>query len=114
GPNKELAPQVYDALKALPKTDVEVASVQGFGQFTNGGRDFRLMVEALRPQELVPGHHDNSLPGTSTRGAYYRPYVVDELRRIPVATRPVLRWVQDPTDYLRPLVYDVGDARWKR
>ena len=114
GPNKELAPVVYDALRALPKTDVEVASVQGFGQFTNGGRDFRLMVEALRPQELVPGHHDNWLPGLSTRGAYYRPYVVDELRRIPVAQRPVLRWVEDPADYLRQIVYDVGDPRWKR
>jgi len=71
-------------------------------------------LAALRPQELVPGHHDNWLPGLSTRGAYYRPYVVDELRRIPVAQRPVLRWLEDPADYLRQIVYDVGDPRWKR
>ena len=114
GPNKEVAPQVYKALRALPKTDVEFASVQGFGQITNGGRDFRLIVEALRPQELVPGHHDNWLPGLSTRGAYYRPYVVEELARIPAAQRPVLHWVQDPDDYLKPIVYQVNDPRWKR
>ena len=114
GPNKELAPQVYDVLRSLPKTDVDVASVQGFGQLTNGGRDFRLMIEALRPQEVVPGHHDNWLPGLSTRGAYYRPYVVDELNRIPAGQRPLLRWLEDPTDYLRPVVYDVDDARWRR
>ena len=114
GPNKEVAPKVYTALKALPKTDVEVASVQGFGQITNGGRDFRLMVEALRPQELVPGHHDNWLPGLSTRGAYYRPYVVEELSRIPAAQRPVLHWMEDPDDYLQPIVYKLGDPRWKR
>lgn len=114
GPNKELAPQVYDVLRSLPKTDVEVAAVQGFGQLTNGGRDFRLIIEALRPQEVVPGHHDNWLPGLSTRGAYYRPYVVDELNRIPAAQRPLLRWLEDPADYLRPIVYDVDDARWRR
>lgn len=114
GPNKEVAPQVYDALRRLPKTDVEVASVQGFGQITNGGRDFRLIVEALRPQELVPGHHDNWLPGLSTRGAEYRPYVVQELRRIPAAQRPVRRWVQDPDDYLKPMVWRLDDPRWRR
>lgn len=113
GPNKEVAPKVYDALKRLPKTDVEVASVQGFGQITNGGRDFRLMVEALRPQELVPGHHDNWLPGLSTRGEEYRPYVVQELSRIPAGQRPVLHWVQDPDDYLQPIVYRLSDPRWK-
>ncbi len=114
GPNKEVAPQVYDALRRLPATSVEVASVQGFGQITNGGRDFRLVVEAVRPKELVPGHHDNWLPGLSTRGELYRPYVVEELNRIPARNRPVLHWVQDPEDYLRPLVWDVRDPQWAR
>ena len=114
GPNKEDAPQVYAALRRLPKTDVEVASVQGFGQITNGGRDFRLIVEALRPQQLIPGHHGNWLPGLSTRGAEYRPYVVDELARIPAAQRPVLHWVQDPDDYLKPITFKINDPRWTR
>jgi hypothetical protein len=114
GPNKETAPEVYPALRRLPPSSVEVASVQGFGQITNGGRDFRLMVEAVRPKELVPGHHDNWLPGLSTRGELYRPYVVDELNRIPAKARPVLHWVQDPEDYLRPLVWDVRDPQWAR
>ncbi len=112
GPNTELGPAVFPALRRLPQTDVEVASVQGFGQFTSAGRDFRTIIEALDPQEVVPGHHDNWLPGVSTRGAEYRPYVVNELARIPAAERPVLHWVQDPQDYLRPLVWDVDDARW--
>jgi hypothetical protein len=114
GPNKEDAPEVYTALRRLPPSSVEVASVQGFGQITNGGRDFRLVVEAVRPQELVPGHHDNWLPGLSTRGELYRPYVVEELNRIPAARRPVLHWVQDPDDYLRPMVWRIDDPRWAR
>jgi hypothetical protein len=114
GPNKETAPEVYGALRRLPRTSVEVASVQGFGQITNGGRDFRLVVEAVRPKELVPGHHDNWLPGLSTRGELYRPYVVEELNRIPAAQRPVLHWVQDPDDYLRPLVWRINDPQWAR
>jgi hypothetical protein len=114
GPNKETAPEVYTALRKLPASSVEVASVQGFGQITNGGRDFRLVVEAVRPKELVPGHHDNWLPGLSTRGELYRPYVVEELNRIPAGARPVLHWVQDPEDYLRPLVWRINDPRWAR
>ena len=114
GPNKEDAPHVYGVLRKLPPSSVEVASVQGFGQITNGGRDFRLMVEALRPQVLVPGHHDNWLPGLSTRGELYRPYVVDELDRIPARSRPVLQWVDDPGDYLEPMVWSVSDPRWRR
>lgn len=113
GPNREDAPHVYDVLRRLPASSVEVASVQGFGQITNGGRDFRLMVEALRPQVVVPGHHDNWLPGLSTRGELYRPYVVAELDRMPARTRPVLHWVQDPEDYLKPLVWSVTDPRWR-
>ncbi len=112
GPNTELGPAVFPALRRLPRTDVEVGAVQGFGQFTSAGRDFRTIVEALDPQELVPGHHDNWLPGVSTRGDRYRPYVTKELDRIPAAKRPFLHWVQDPEDYLRPIVYDVDDARW--
>jgi hypothetical protein len=112
GPNKETAPEVYTALRKLPASSVEVASVQGFGQITNGGRDFRLVVEAVRPKELVPGHHDNWLPGLSTRGELYRPYVVEELNRIPARARPVLHWVQDPDDYLRPMVWRINDPRW--
>ncbi len=112
GPNKETAPEVYDSLRKLPASDVEVASIQGFGQITNGGRDFRLMVEAVRPQVLVPGHHDNWLPGLSTHGELYRPYVVDELDRIPAKDRPVLQWVQDPDDYLRPMVWTINDSHW--
>jgi len=114
GPNKETAPQVYAAIRRLPPASVEVASVQGFGQITNGGRDFRLVVEAVRPKELVPGHHDNWLPGLSTRGALYRPYVVEELNRMPAASRPVLHWVQDPEDYLRPLLWNISDPQWTR
>ena len=33
---------------------------------------------------------------------------------IPAEDRPELFWLVDPNDYLRPIVFDVNDARWDK
>jgi hypothetical protein len=33
---------------------------------------------------------------------------------IPDSARPEVQWLVDPTDYLRPLVFNVNDARFKK
>ena len=33
---------------------------------------------------------------------------------IPAADRPELRWLVDPNDYLRPIVFDPKDPRWNK
>lgn len=114
GPLKERAPAVFDVLGSLPATDVHVGAIMGFNQITNGLRDPCMYVEALAPKVFVPSHHDNWAPGVTTRGENYRPLVEEELGRIPPERRPVLRFVSDPEDYLRPgaLTFDVNDAAW--
>ena len=35
-----------------------------------------------------------------------------EAMNVAPAERPEVRWMVDPNDYLRPLVYDPKDIRW--
>ncbi|BDU00237.1 MBL fold metallo-hydrolase [Nocardia sputorum] len=101
-PLTERAPQVFDAFAALPATDVQIGAVQGYNQISNGLRDPRTYIEALRPALFVPSHHDNWLPGlTASAGTYDAPLRA-ELDKIPAARRPELRPLHDPADYIRP------------
>ncbi|MGW0249076.1 MBL fold metallo-hydrolase [Nocardia goodfellowii] len=102
GPLIEKAPQVLEVLAGLPATDLHVGTIQGFNQFTNGLRDPRTYIEALRPSLFVPTHHDNWLPGLTSSAATYDPPLRAELARLPSGSRPELRSLHDPADYLNP------------
>ena len=67
-----------------------------------------------RPKIFVPQHHDNWAPGVSTRGEKYQPEVEAELAKIPEDTRPILRFISDPQDYVRPevLTFDIDAPFW--
>ncbi len=102
GPLTEKAPQVFDALAGLPPTEVQIGAIQGFNQLTNGLRDPRTYIEAVRPRLFVPAHHDNWLPGFTAPAATYDAPLRAELDRIPAEYRPELRSLLDPADYLAP------------
>ena len=115
GPLKERAPHVFDVLSALPApTDVQVGAIMGFNQITNGLRDPRMYVEALAPKVFVPSHHDNWAPGITTRAENYEPFVQEELDAVPPDKRPILRFIGDPQDYVRPevLTFDLSSPFW--
>ncbi|MBF6195850.1 MBL fold metallo-hydrolase [Nocardia implantans] len=102
GPLTERAPQVFDTLAALPATDVQIGAVQGYNQISNGLRDPRTYIQALRPGLFVPSHHDNWLPGLTASAATYDAPLRAELERIPAPRRPQLRVMHDPADYVHP------------
>lgn len=103
GPVKDDAPMVPALLRRLPRADVHLGAVQGFGQITNGMRDVRAYVEAAAAQLFVPGHHDDwGVPVIATQANGYRSALEAELARIPRARRPRMRWMSDPRDYVRP------------
>jgi hypothetical protein len=111
GPLREEAPALFDTLRALPPTDVEVGAVLGFNEPTNGVRDPVDYIAALKPKVFVPNHHDfvsEYGSGRNFEGAIQR----ELAKRGPVVTD--LRWISDPFDYLRPslMTYDTGSARW--
>ena len=102
GPIPESAPGLEEDLRGLPATTVQVGAVQGFNQYTNGLRDPRMYMGALRPRVFVPTHHDNWMPLITTHGSAYERPLATEIARLPPASRPELRFLRDPQDYLNP------------
>ncbi len=102
GPLLDKAPRVLDVLRTLPASDVHIGAVQGHNQFTNGLRDPRSYIEALRPRVFVPNHHDNWLPLITARGEAFRTPLHEELARLPESRRPEVRMQLDRDDYLAP------------
>ncbi|HYF26692.1 MAG TPA: MBL fold metallo-hydrolase [Baekduia sp.] len=102
GPLKELAPGGFEVLRTLRPVDVQLGAIQSFNQFTNGMRDIRMYIEALRPALFVPDHHDDWAPGITNQGDSYREPLYAELARLPAEQRPQVRFLRDPMDYVRP------------
>ena len=103
GPLVDRAPGVLRVLRRLGPVDVQAGAIQGFNQFSNGLRDPRTYVEALRPRIFVPNHHDDWFPPTLSMPAdNYLPYLRRQLARLPAARRPALRFLRDRRDYVSP------------
>ncbi|MBF6332880.1 MBL fold metallo-hydrolase [Nocardia transvalensis] len=102
GPLLDKAPRVLEVLRGLPASDLHLGAIQTFNQYTNGLRDPRTYIEALRPKVFAPSHHDNWLPLMTSRATAYREPLEAELARIPADRRPELRMLTDREDYLSP------------
>ncbi len=112
GPLKESAfgPALFGIMDHLPKTDVELGSVVSLGYLTNGERDIVLYTQHIQPKIFIPGHMTAvALESSSLR---WKVGFEQELKVMNASYRPEVRWMVDPDDYLRPLVYDPKDPRW--
>jgi hypothetical protein len=111
GPLKEQAPEVFEVLRGLPPTDVQVGALVSFNNPTNGLRDAAMYVDALDPDLFVPNHHD-FIGGEYGGADDYEPQLERELEAYDAD--PELRFLADPHDYVRPnlLRFDVNAPRW--
>ncbi|MGW0041472.1 MBL fold metallo-hydrolase [Rhodococcus sp. NPDC003348] len=107
GPILTDAPHVLDILRELPASSVQIGSIQGYNQYTNGLSDPLDYIRALRPSIFVPTHHDNWLAPVSAPAAAYEPRLRQALESLP--NPPELRLLVDPADYLKPslLTFDL-------
>ena len=105
GPIRTLAPDLLQALRDLPASDVQFGAIIGNGFIAQGMRDPVDYAEALRVKELYPLHHDLFGNGTSAgfRAGYDAAFA---------ATGISAHWLQDPDDYLQPIVFDPRDPVW--
>ncbi len=100
GPIATEAPDLVKALQALPASDVEFGSILGLGLAVQGMRDPVDYAQALRVGVLYPLHHDTGRGGGS---AGFRAPLDKALAARP-GLMTTLHWLQDPADYLRPIV----------
>ncbi|HWZ73537.1 MAG TPA: MBL fold metallo-hydrolase [Casimicrobiaceae bacterium] len=107
---------VFNLLAALPPTDLELGSASSANTANNGNRDLVLYQQSLLPKVFIPGHlttGTNGVAESSTQEMYfmYRSSLANVATVQPTYT-PEIRWMVDPTDYIRPLVFTPGDPRW--
>ncbi|WP_143547553.1 MBL fold metallo-hydrolase [Rhodococcus sp. ACPA4] len=107
GPLFTDAPEILDAMRALPVSTVQIGSIQGYNQYTNGLSDPLDYIRALRPSLFVPAHHDNWLAPLSAPAVAYEERLRQALAGLP--TSPELLLLTDPADYVQPprLTFDI-------
>jgi L-ascorbate metabolism protein UlaG (beta-lactamase superfamily) len=110
GPMREHAPALLEALKSLPATDVVIGASLGLGFTEQGFRDAVDYPEAMRASQYYPLHHDYDMP--DGRSKILQPLLEREMAGRE-GLRTQLEWLQDPGDYLRPLVFDPASPAWK-
>jgi len=117
-PAEHIPANVQNAISSLPETDLEFGSFVSLGFATTGMRDPIENTALLKPKIWVPIHQTNAaLPTSSLR------FKVAYLSQIAIMKQagfltpdqiPEYRWMVDPDDYLKPMVYDPKDPRWRK
>ena len=111
-PSAAVGAKLFAIMDSLPQTDVELGSIVSLGVGTNGVRDPILYQQHIRPQVYIPIHQTDATPISSSlrfKNAYLQAVVA---ANVPV--RPESRWMVDPDDFVRPMVYDPKDDRWQK
>ncbi len=96
-------------MDALPQTNIEFGSIVSLGYPTNGTRDPILYQSHLKPQVYVPIHMTDATSLSSSlrfKKSYIQTIVASGL------PQPEARWMVDPDDYLKPMVFDPKADRW--
>jgi L-ascorbate metabolism protein UlaG (beta-lactamase superfamily) len=110
----EIGKGLFSLMEDLPQTDVMLGSVISLGANNNQQRDIISYIQRLKPRVFIPGHFS----AVAQRGS--SPYYLVNWRETAQAMGfaqsdwPELRWMVDPLDYFRPLVYDPDDKRWAK
>jgi hypothetical protein len=111
-----VAQKVADRIESLPPTDVEFGSLVSLGYAVNGMRDPIQNSAALKPQVYIPIHQTNAAQPTSS--LYFKVAYLKQLDQmqppLKPSERPEPRWMVDPNDYLKPMVFEPKDARWAK
>lgn len=110
-PSPAVGAHLFAIMDSLPATDVEFGSIVSLGWPTNGVRDPILYQQHIKPQVYVPIHMTDATPLSSSlrfKKAYLQAVVAAN-----AAVRPEIRWMVDPDDFVRPMVYDPSDERWE-
>jgi hypothetical protein len=117
--NPLVGAHLFQIMDSLPPTDVEFGSITSLGLPSNGVRDPLLYMQHIRPQIYVPLHMTDVQPVSSSlqnkRSLLLTAQAVAGSSEIPnggAVYMPELRWMVDPNDIARPIVFDPNDARW--
>jgi hypothetical protein len=110
--------RVRNVVKSLPYTDVQFGTSSSGNTDFNGWRDHVDYLNALRPRIFLPGHAPVGATLQYYSGFLATLKLMEQPRGswpgFPSSEWPALRWLVDPTDTLKPMVFDVHDQAWDR
>ena len=111
-------------MRSLPQTDVFMGIVSTANYPNNALRDTVMYTWALKPRLFVPGHHTTGTVGAEgTSAALYvtlkkqfqiMEAPVGQWPGFPRSEWPDLRWLTDPMDYGKPIVFEPKSKEWAR
>ncbi|HET9158349.1 MAG TPA: MBL fold metallo-hydrolase [Myxococcaceae bacterium] len=110
----EVGQKLMNLMEALGPTDVELGSVVSLGFGINGERDIVDYNTHVAPRIFIPNHVTAVAVESSSLEWKVGYRKQQDAMGIPAQDRPELFWLVDPNDYLRPIVFDVNDARWDK
>ncbi len=110
----EVGAKLANLMEALGPTDVEIGSVVSLGFGINGERDIVDYNSHIAPKVFLPNHVTAVAVESSSLEWKVGYLKQQDAMGIPVQDRPELRWLVDPNDYLRPIVFDPKDPRWDK
>jgi hypothetical protein len=111
-PSPAIGAKLFAIMESLPQTDVELGSIVSLGVGTNGVRDPILYQQHIRPQVYIPIHETDATPISSS--LRYKIAYQKAILAANVPVRPEIRWMVDPDDFVRPMVYNPKDDRWQK
>jgi L-ascorbate metabolism protein UlaG (beta-lactamase superfamily) len=114
--------RLINLMRRLPHTDVHLAPVSTGNWNNNGLRDTVMYQKALKPKIFIPGHHTTGTIGQEGSAAPIYAFYLKQLENMeapvgqwpgyPRAEWPDIRWLTDPMDYAKPIVFDPEARRW--
>lgn len=105
------------------QTDLHLAPVSTGNWNNNGLRDTVMYQEALKPKIFIPGHHTTGTIGQEGSAAPIYAFYLKQLENMeapvgqwpgyPRVEWPDIRWLTDPMDYAKPIVFDPEARQWR-
>jgi hypothetical protein len=109
-PSPAVGAHLFSIMESLPQTDVELGSIVSAGFATNGVRDPVMYQQHIKPQVYIPLHMTN-VAALSSSLEFKKTYL-QTLDAENASYRPEIRWMVDPNDFFKPMLYNSGDPRW--
>jgi len=110
----EVGQKLRNLMSFLGPTDVELGSVVSLGFGINGERDIVDYNSSVAPKIFIPNHVTAVAVESSSLEWKVGYGKQQDAMGVAAEDRPELRWLVDPNDYLRPIVFDPDDPRWDK
>jgi hypothetical protein len=108
--------RILDLLRRLPATDLAFSTLSSGNTDENGWRDHVYYAQALQPKIMITGHAPVGVSLQYYSGFLEQLELMEQPRNnwpgFPRSQWPIVRNHTDPTDMLKPQVFEINNPAW--